>query len=174
MIGVKAQHPVDDGAVGTGARLQPVPHEDPLQNERAALEFYFTGRVGVETTVSGWDATRFQRATQRPGQSTSRRRDDVIQRGRVRLILALPPSVVRGDLPMDAEHHRRVLGRHPGVPQRPASSVHLHMGPVDNITHDASSLGTGTLIVSPQAYERRTITRTAPGLVAAAAQGQVL
>jgi len=89
MIGVKAHDPVDDRPVRARAGLQPVPHEDPFQHERAVLQFDLTGRVGVETTVSGWDAARLQSASQRPGQSTSRRRDDIVQRGGMRLILAL-------------------------------------------------------------------------------------
>jgi len=61
---------------------------------------------------------------------------------------ALRLPIVRGDLTVHAEHHLRFLGRRPGVPQRPASPLYLHVGQVDNITHDASLLGTGTLIVS--------------------------
>ena len=116
MIGMKAHYPVDHRSVSARAGLQPVPHKDPLQHERAALQLDLTGRVGVETAVSGWNAARLQRAAQRPGQSASRRRDDVVQRGRMRLILALYPPVVRGDLAVDAEHHRGALGRHGGVP----------------------------------------------------------
>lgn len=136
MIGVKAQHPVNDRPVRARAGPQPVPHEDPLQHERAVLQLDLTGRVGAETTVSGWDAARLQRAAQRPGQSTSRRRYDIVQRGGMRLILALRPPVVRGDRTVDAEHHRRVLGRHGGIPQRPGSTFHLDLRPIDDIAHD--------------------------------------
>jgi hypothetical protein len=101
-----------------------------------ALQLDLTGRVGVETTVSGWDAARLQRAAQRPGQSTSRRRDDIIQRGGMRLILALLPPVVRGDLIVDTEYHRRVFGRHGSIPQRSGATFHLDLRPVDDIAHD--------------------------------------
>ena len=79
---------------------------------------------------------------------------------------ALRLPIVRGDLTVHAEHHLRFLSRHPGVPQRPAGPLYLHVGPVDNITHDASLLGTGTLIVStpsPRAKNYRSAFRTTTG-----------
>jgi hypothetical protein len=76
------------------------------------LQFDLPGRVGVETTVSGWDAARFQRAAQRAGQSTGGGRDHVVQRGRVRLVLAFLQPIMRGDLAVNAEHPRLLLGVH--------------------------------------------------------------
>src|SRR5262249_45821903 len=58
VIGVKGHDPVDGRPVSARAGLQPVLHEDPLQHERAAVQFDLTGRVGVETTLSRWDAAR--------------------------------------------------------------------------------------------------------------------
>jgi len=100
-------------------------HENSFKHEGAVVQLDLSGRVGVETTVSGWDAARFERAAQRAGQSTSRRGDDVIQRGGVRFLLTVLQPVVRGDLAVDAEHDRRVLGWHGGVPERPDGSLHL-------------------------------------------------
>ena len=153
MIGVHAHHPVDHRPVSIRVSTEPVPHRDPFQYQDTAFKLDLSGRVGAETTVSGWDTARLQGAAQRPGQSTSRRGDDIVQRGRVRLVLALPQPVMRGDLAVHTEHNRRVLRRHPGVPQRPASPFHLHVRPVDNITHDTSSPGTGTPSCQPQGCE---------------------
>ncbi len=101
------------------------------------LQLDLSGRVGVETTVSGRDAARFQRAAQRAGQSTGSGGDNVIQRCGVRLVLALPQPIMRCDLAVHAEHHRRVLGRHGGVP-KPAGALDLDLGTVDDIAHDKS------------------------------------
>ena len=48
---------------------------DSFEHEGAAFELDLSGCSGVETTISGWDAARLQRAAQRAGQSASRRSD---------------------------------------------------------------------------------------------------
>jgi len=135
MIGVKGHDPVNDRPVRARVGPQPVPHEDPLQHQRAAFELDLTSGVGVETTVSGWDAARLERAAQRPGQSTSRRCDDIVQRGGMRLILALRAAVVGGDLAVDAEHHRRVLSGNGGITKRPGATIYLDPRPIHDIAH---------------------------------------
>jgi hypothetical protein len=45
----------------------------------------------------------------------------------MRLVLAFLPPVVRGDLAVDTEHHRRILGRHGDIPQRPGATLHVDL-----------------------------------------------
>jgi hypothetical protein len=73
-VGVEPQHPLDRGPL----RLvggQPVGDMDAPDDQDLTVQLDLTDRVCLETTVSGRDAARLQRAPEGPGQSPGGRGD---------------------------------------------------------------------------------------------------
>ena len=75
------------GGVLLFRRTTPQLVADPnaLDDEHAVLDLDVPLRLGGEMSLAGVDLARLQRATQRAGESTCRRRDHVIERRGVRL-----------------------------------------------------------------------------------------
>jgi hypothetical protein len=95
-------------SIGVVVDLQRVRGMDPLDDERLALQLDLTGDLGPETTVSGGDASCFERTPERPGQSAAGRRDEVVDRGRIRWEVLLHDPVVLGDRTVHTERDRVV------------------------------------------------------------------
>ncbi len=68
---MKAVNPLDDRSVRVGVDGEPVSHVDAFEYQHAAFELDLAFRVGPETTASGGDAARFERAPECASQSTS-------------------------------------------------------------------------------------------------------
>lgn len=75
---------LDAVAIGVGLDLEGVGGVDALHHQGLAVELDLAGDLGPETTASGGDAARLQRAPEGAGQSATGRRDQVVQRGRLR------------------------------------------------------------------------------------------
>jgi hypothetical protein len=69
---------------------------DAPDDQDLAIQLDLTGRVCLETTVSGGDAARLQRAPEGPGQSAGGRGHQVVQGGGVRLAVLRVGAVVLG------------------------------------------------------------------------------
>lgn len=107
-----------------GADTQTIRDEDPTQDEHALLHFDLSLGLADELISHCPNPARFQRAAKCPYQSTARRRDDVIQRRRMRLGDVALDSVVASYRTMHAEENRRGLSRKPGPPERSISALH--------------------------------------------------
>jgi hypothetical protein len=74
-----------------------VRYVDTTDHQDVVLFFDFPFRVGNQPAFTGRDAARLQRAPEGAGQSTRRRSDDIVQRGRVGLVDSRVNVVIFGD-----------------------------------------------------------------------------
>jgi hypothetical protein len=65
-LGVEAEHPLDRGPLCL-VGCQPIGDVDAFDDQDLAVQLDFTDCVCLETTVSGRDAARLQRAPEGPG-----------------------------------------------------------------------------------------------------------
>jgi hypothetical protein len=126
-VGVEAEHPLDRGPLWLVGG-QPVGDVDAPDDQHLAVQLDLADRVCLETTVSGGDAARLQRAPEGPGQSPGGRGDQVVQGGRVRLGLLGTGAVMLGHRAVDPEGDRPVLGR------SSAGTVAVRSGPRCRVT----------------------------------------
>jgi hypothetical protein len=112
-VGVQTEDPRDRGLLGLVGG-EPVGDVDAPDDQDLAVQLDLADRVCLETTVSGRDATRLQRAPEGPGQSPGGRGDQIVQRGRVRLAVLGVGAVVLGYGAVHPEGERSVLGWHRG------------------------------------------------------------
>jgi hypothetical protein len=78
-------------------QLEVVRHVDTADHQDVSLFFDFPFCVGNQPAFTGRDAARLQRAPEGAGQSTCRRGDDIVQRGRVGLVDSRVNVVIFGD-----------------------------------------------------------------------------
>ncbi len=83
MVGVETMHALYHGEVSIGVHGELVADMDPLDHQNATLQFSLAFGVSPETTASGGDAARFQRAPECAGQSTGMC-DRLVRKGLVR------------------------------------------------------------------------------------------
>jgi hypothetical protein len=81
---VDAVHPVDDRPVGVRVGAQRIADVDAFDDQHLAVQLDLAFRVSPETTASGGDAARLERAPEGADQSTGRGGDDVVEGGGVR------------------------------------------------------------------------------------------
>ncbi len=117
------------------AACQRVADPNPLDDEHAILDLDVTFGIRPQVALPSFDPARLQRATQGAGQSTGRRRHDVVERGRVRLEGARRRSVMFGHLVVDAEADRIVLCRKIGTAKRSLDPLDSYAGHVTHVTH---------------------------------------
>jgi hypothetical protein len=117
------------------AAFQHVVDPNPLDDEHAILDLDIPFGLRREVALTSFDPTRLQRATQGAGQSTSRRRHDVVERRCVRLEAARRGVVVFGHLVVDAEANRIGLCRKIGTAQRSLNPLDPHPRYVTHVTH---------------------------------------
>ena len=86
-------------------------HRDLADDEHLAVEMDFTDRLRDEWPVRCIDTARLQRAPKGPGQSPSRRRDQIVDRCRGRGKGVFIDPVVLGDLGVDSECDRTLVAR---------------------------------------------------------------
>jgi hypothetical protein len=99
---------------------------DPLDHQHVALGLYLPDRVGGEAIFIERNLTRCQRARKGAEQSPAGRRDQVIEGGRVWLLRIRGDAVVFGDLAVDPEDYRLLLGREMGTPDLPLYRLYLN------------------------------------------------
>ena len=99
---------LDRVSVGGGIHAQRVLHVDALDHEHAVLVLDLAASLARQPAFARIDATRFQRAPERPRESAGRRSDDVIERRRPLRVAAARDAVMVGDLVVDAEEDRLV------------------------------------------------------------------
>ena len=73
LVSVEAVHALHHGQVHIGAHGEQIADVDPLDHQHAAVQLDLSFGLSPETTASGGDAARFERAPERAGQSTGRR-----------------------------------------------------------------------------------------------------
>lgn len=110
---MESVHALDRGHVHIAVDREVVADVNPLEHEDAALQLDLALGVCPETTASGGDPARFQRAPERAGQSTGRGGDDVVERGGVGRAGIRRHAVVLGHLAVHAECDWFRLGRQP-------------------------------------------------------------
>jgi hypothetical protein len=92
-------------ALVLGAAGQRVAHANPLDDEHLLVEVDLAFGFRRKPALARVDPARLQRATQGAGESTGRGGDDVVERGRVVLILAGRRAVVLTNLVVGSEEH---------------------------------------------------------------------
>ena len=112
------------------ATLQLVADPNALDDEHAALDLDVALGLGREMSLAGVDLARLQRATQRAGESTCRRRDHVIERRGVRLEATGLRSIMLRHLVVHAERNRLGLSREVRVSQRTFDALDPNVGDV--------------------------------------------
>jgi hypothetical protein len=130
---------LDRGAVGIRIELEQVDDVDTLDDEDAVLVLDLAPRFGDESAFACGDVTRLQRASERPGESTGRRGDDVVERRRPLGVAAALDPVVVGDLVVDAEPDRLRCAGHVRPAQRAFDSLHPRPTGVDDFSQVRSS-----------------------------------
>ena len=111
---------VRSSLVGDG---EPVVDSDPLDHEHSVVGFDLAGRLDVVALWIDFDLARLQRACERAGQSAAGRRNDVIERRGVWRVLGGIDAIVLGNLGVDPERDRVVLGRKVGEALWPAEPL---------------------------------------------------
>jgi hypothetical protein len=94
-----------------------------LDDEHAVLVVDLAARLARQSPLVRVDLTRYQRASEGPGQSAGRGCDEEVKR---RCALDVAPArdpVVVGDLVMDAELDRLLTRRQPGAAERPSHAL---------------------------------------------------
>ena len=120
--------------------LQLQSNMDAPDDQYVFLKFNFTYCFGYEAIIRGIYVTRFQRASEGAGKSTSGGRDDVIERRGVRFQNAWRNLVVLSDSPVDSEYHRRYFCRQVCFSNRSLHPFDSNFGTIDNLGHRCSFL----------------------------------
>jgi hypothetical protein len=100
---VEVVNALDHAGVHIPPRAKNVVGVNPLDHKNAAVQDDLAGHFGSEFAARCFDSSRLQRAPEGAGQSPAGRRNDVIERRRVRRILVRIHAVVIGDLGVDTE-----------------------------------------------------------------------
>jgi hypothetical protein len=106
VVGVEAVDALDGVTVDIRVDRELVSDVDPLDDERLALDLDLTGGVAPETTASGRDPARLQRAPEGAGESTAGRGDHVVDGRGVGVVGVRGHAVVLGDGAVHPEGHR--------------------------------------------------------------------
>ena len=119
MVGVDGVDLLDDLAL-IFRRAQPVANKDSADDQHVAVQFDFASHFRDQLTVAGINLTRFQRAPEGAGQSSSRGGHHVIERGGARRVSLRGNLVMFGNLRVHSEHHRSLLRGQIGQAHGPA------------------------------------------------------
>jgi hypothetical protein len=152
VLGVQPVGPLNLGAVGALVEAQLVADVDAFDDQDAAVEFDLAFSVGSETTVSGGDVARLERAPEGADQSTRGGGHDVVEGGRVRGALIGRDAVVLGDFGVHPERHRVALGGEVGVAKGSTLALDAHLRPVRHLTHHRPPHGLGNSCWQPSTY----------------------
>lgn len=81
-----------------GVNFEVIRHDDAADDQRIAVLADFAACFGVQPAFTGGNFTRFQRATKGAGQSPGGGGDQIIECGRVRVVLAHVRVIMLGNL----------------------------------------------------------------------------
>ena len=98
----------------------------------------FTHSLGHKPVDRRGNLTRLQRASKGSGESTSRRGDDIVERGGMRREGIRRNLIMLGDCAMDSEDHRRRLRGQIRAPHRTSLALDAHFRSVDYVSHFAT------------------------------------
>jgi hypothetical protein len=132
---VEAVRTLDAIPVRPVVHLQRVRRVDAFHDQRLAFQFDVAGDLGPETTVSGGDASCFERTPEGAGQSAPGRRDQIVDRGRIRREILRCNAVVLRHRTVHPERDRVVAPRQPSGPQRTPLPHDRHPRRVRDLTH---------------------------------------
>ena len=125
-------------AVGVGVEREREADVDSSDHQHAVLGLDLADRLCGQSSFSGGDLTRLQRASEGAGQSPGGGSDHVVERGRMCRFAAAGNAVVVSDLVVNAEQDRLILGRKERTPQWAAHAFDPHAGVVgDRARHAA-------------------------------------
>ena len=125
-------------AVGVGVEREREADVDSLDHEHAVLSLDLADRLCGQSSFSGGDLTRLQRASEGAGQSPGGRGDHVVECGRMCRFAAARDAVVVGDLVVNAEQDRLILGREERASQWAAYAFDPHARVVADLARHAS------------------------------------
>jgi hypothetical protein len=106
MVGMETVCPPDPVPVDALVNLQGVGGMDASDPQGLAFQLDLAGDIGPETTASGRDASRFERTPEGVDQSATRRRDEVVEGGRIRREVLQGDVIVLRDGTVDPERDR--------------------------------------------------------------------
>ena len=113
--------------------LQHVLHVDAPQHQHCPVFFDLPDNLDRQVVGPNRDLARSQRAGKCARESASGRRNDIIDRRRVRLRLAHVDAVVFGNSTVYTEDDRLTLSRKSGRAEGTAKSANLHLGFVNDV-----------------------------------------
>ena len=125
-------------AVGVGVDREREVDVDSFDHEHAVLGLDFADRLCGQSSFSGGNLTRLQRASEGAGQSPGGGRDHVVECGRMCRFAAAWNAVVIRDLVVNAEQDRLILGRQERAPQWAPHAFDPHAGVVADLAHHAA------------------------------------
>lgn len=99
---------------------------NPGDDENAPVFLDFSDGFGFQIPVTRIDATRLQRASKGPGQSTARSGHYVVKCGGIGWVLIGRDSVMLGYLRVHAECHRLFMCGEPGASHRTPVTLDSH------------------------------------------------
>src|SRR5216684_1544289 len=91
-------------ALVLGAAGEVIANVDALDHQHLVLDDHDTLGIGGQLSLAGVDPARLQRASKGTGESTGRRGDDVVERGRVVGVLAGSGAVMLAHLVVGPEY----------------------------------------------------------------------
>jgi len=115
--------------------FQSHPHVNPPDHENVLLQLDLPHSLPDQASSGSIDVTRFQRASKGSRKSTSRGRDNVIERRSARVRDRWRNLVVLGDRSVDAEDHRLRFGRKVSLANRPFDAFNANLRAIDNFRH---------------------------------------
>ena len=128
----------DPFAVGVRVGRQRELDVDSFDHEHAVLGLDFADRLCGQSSFSGGNLTRLQRASKRAGQSPGGGSDHVVERGRMCRFAAAGNAEVVGDLVVNAEQDRLILGRQQRASPRAPHAFDSHSGVVAALARHAA------------------------------------
>ncbi len=128
----------DRGLALAWLHSQMVGDVDAANDEDPVIQLDLPDGLGGQPPLASRDLARFQRASQRPGRSAGRRRDEVVEGGRVGLVDLGVHPIVLGYLGVDPEEHRGRLDWKVGPAQGALDPLDADPRPVgDLISHSS-------------------------------------
>ena len=122
-------------AVGVTVEREREVDVNSLDHQDTVLGLDLADRLCGQSSFSGGNLTRLQRASKRAGQSPGGGSDHVVERGRMCRFAAAWNAVVVGYLVVNAEEDRLVLGREERAPQWAPHAFDPHAGVVADFAH---------------------------------------
>ena len=119
-----------------GGTLQHEHYVDATENEHTSLDLDLAMCDSRQVPFTGRDPARLQRAAQGTEQSSTGRRDHVIDRSRMRIVDLAADAIVTRNRTVRTETHRLAFGRHLRETQWSFDTCQRNFGSVDDVAHN--------------------------------------